>query len=128
MAINKIPTSADIFLEIGGKRVAVVQSYKVITSRTARDVHAFGQEQPVATIQGVTHYELELSRVYATDAAIADGMNFHTMADFSLVVSRDGKRVIYSGCQWKRIEESAEVGGFALEKVTLTATGRLVEA
>ena len=30
MAIRKIPTTADIYLEVAGVRVAVVQSYKVI--------------------------------------------------------------------------------------------------
>lgn len=36
MAIRKIPTTADIYLEVDGVRVAVVQSYKVTASGRAR--------------------------------------------------------------------------------------------
>ena len=32
-AIRKIPTSADVYLEIDGKKVAVVQSYRVTALR-----------------------------------------------------------------------------------------------
>ena len=125
MAVNKIPTSADIYLEVNGKRVAVVQSYRVTATRSAREVHAFGQEDPVATIRGTSHYELELSRIYASDAALQDGLDFYHLENFNLVISKPGRRIIYSGCQWKQIQESAEVGGMALEKVTITATGRV---
>ena len=51
---RKIPTSADIYLEINGTRVAVVQSYQVTAKRTSQTVEAFGQEEPVATIRGQT--------------------------------------------------------------------------
>lgn len=43
---RKIPTSADIYLEINGTRVAVVQSYQVTAKRTSQTVEAFGQEEP----------------------------------------------------------------------------------
>ena len=71
---RKIPTSADIYLEINGTRVAVVQSYQVTAKRTSQTVEAFGQEEPVATIRGQTQYALSLSRLYATDEALRDGI------------------------------------------------------
>lgn len=73
---RKIPTSADIYLEINGTRVAVVQSYQVTAKRTSQTVEAFGQEEPVATIRGQTQYALSLSRLYATDEALRDGISF----------------------------------------------------
>lgn len=121
----KIPTSADIYLEIGGVKVAVVQSYRAVTTRDSRNIEAFGQAEPVGTIRGLSAYTLELSRLYATDAALKDGIRFHDMEDFSLVIVKPDRRVIYTGCQWKRLEESAELGSTVLEKVTLTATGRM---
>lgn len=42
MAIRKIPTTADIYLEVNGVRVAVVQSYKVTASRESKAIYAFG--------------------------------------------------------------------------------------
>ena len=84
MAAVKIPTSADIYLEVNGVRVAVVQSYKVTATRS----------------------------------------NFAELDNFSLVVCKPDRNVIYSGCQWSRLEESAEVGGNVMEKVTIEAARR----
>ena len=119
MAIRKIPTTADIYLEVNGVRVAVVQSYKVTASRESKAIYAFGQSEPVSTIRGQSQYVLELTRLYATDEAIRDGLNFCDMDDFSLVVCKPDRNVIYTGCQWKSLQESAEVGGNVLEKVLL---------
>ena len=64
MAAVKIPTSADIYLEVNGVRVAVVQSYKVTATRSSKAIYAFGQEAPVATIRGQGQYRLELTRIF----------------------------------------------------------------
>ena len=48
------------------------------------------------------------------------------MDDFSLVVCKPDRNVIYTGCQWKSLQESAEGGGNVLEKVTVEA-GRRIE-
>ncbi len=120
----KIPTTADIYLELNGVRVAVVQSYKATAARASRTVEAFGQSEPVATIRGAGAYTLELSRLYATDESIRDGLDFYSLDDFNLVVCRPDSRVIYSGCQWAELSESAEVGGMVMEKVKITAARR----
>ncbi len=49
-----------------------------------------------------------------------------TLDNFSLVVCKPDRNVIYSGCQWSQMQESAEVGGNVMEKVTIEA-GRRVE-
>ena len=126
MAIRKIPTTADIYLEVDGVRVAVVQSYKVTASRESKAIYAFGQSEPVTTIRGQSQYTLELTRIYATDEAIRDGLSFADMGEFSLVFCEPATTEIYTGCQWKSLQESAEVGGNVLEKVTVEA-GRRVE-
>lgn len=124
-AMQKIPTTADIYLECDGKKIAVVQSYRVTASRESKAVSAFGQAEPVTTIRGENKYILELTRLYATDNAIRDGVNFFDLEDFSLVVCKPGRNVIYGGCQWHRLEESAEVGGMVLERVSVTAARRV---
>ena len=114
MATNRIPTSADIYLEVNGSRVAVVQSYKVTATRSSKAIYAFGQEAPVATIRGQGKYTLELTRIYATDEAIRDGIDFMELDNFSLVVCKPDRNVIYSGCQWSQMQESAaeKMGNF----------------
>ena len=101
--IRKIPTTADIYLEVDGVRVAVVQSYRAVTTRKSRAVEAFGQEEPVATVRGASRYELELSRLYATDDAIRDGIDLASLDGFSLVICKPDRSVIYYDCQWQEL-------------------------
>ena len=125
MEINGFPTSADIYLEVDGKRVAVVQSYSAKAAKTSRAVEAFGESEPVATLNGQRKYPLELTRLYATDEAISDGIDFYGMKDFSLVICKPDRKVIYSGCEWSSIQEDGELDAMVAEKITVTASHRI---
>ena len=123
-----LPMSSDIYLEVGGKKVAVVQSYQATAKKKDRSVEAFGESEPVATIAGQPSYTLELTRLYATDSAISDGINFHDLADFSLVIVKPDKRIVYTGCNWSRIDENGSVGDLVAEKITVIAAHRVETA
>ena len=125
MSIAGFPTSSDIYLEVDGTRVAVVQSYTAKATKSSTAVEAFGEQEPVATIRGLSRYTLELSRIYATENALRDGINFYELEDFSLVIVKPDRRVIFTGCQWTSLEESTALGGTVMEKVSLTASGRM---
>ena len=125
MEINGFPTSADIYLEVDGKRVAVVQSYSAKAAKTSRAVEAFGESEPVATIPGPRSHLVELTRLYATDEAISDGIDFYGMKDFSLVICKPDRKVIYSGCEWSSIREDGELDAMVAEKITVTASHRI---
>lgn len=125
MSIPGFPTSSDIYLEADGVRVAVVQSYAAKTTKSSSAVEAFGESEPVATSPGQAAHVIELSRLYATDQAIRDGLDFYEMKDFSLVICKPDRKVIYSGCQWSSIQESASIGSMVLEKVSLVASRRI---
>ena len=125
MSIAGFPTSSDIYLEADGVRVAVVQSYCAKTTRSSVAVEAFGEAEPVATVAGQAVHVIELSRLYATDDAISDGIDFFSLADFSLVICKPDRKIIYTDCQWSAIQESAEIGSMVLEKVTLVASRRI---
>ena len=122
------PTSSDIWLELDGQKVAVVQSYSCKASRSSYSVEAFGEEEPVATVQGPQSYVIQLTRLYATDRAIADGLNFYELKNFSLVICKPDRKVIYSDCQWSDIQEDAKLGGMVMEKLTLVARSRMETA
>ena len=119
------PTSADIYLEMDGKKVAVVQSYTARASKSSQSVEAFGESEPVATIEGQRKYTLELTRLYATDSAVSDGINFYDLADFSLVICKPDRRIIYSGCQWSSLQEEGQLNSMVAEKVTVVAAKRI---
>ena len=123
MSISGFPTSSDIYLEADGVRVAVVQSYTARTTKSSSAVEAFGETEPVATVPGQAAHVIELTRLYATDEAIR--IDFYAMEDFSLVICTPDRKVVYSGCQWSAIQESADIGSMVLEKVTLVASKRL---
>lgn len=125
MAANVIPSSRDIYLEVDGRKVAVVQSYTAQTTKSSTTVEAFGEAEPVATLPGQNKHVLELTRIYATDEALADGIDFYGLEDFSLVICKPDRRVIYSGCQWSKIGESGTLGAAVVEKVTVVASRRV---
>ncbi len=119
------PTSSDIYLELEGKKVAVVQSYTARATKSSTAVEAFGEAEPVATIAAQCQYVLELTRLYATDDAIADGINFYDLRDFSLVICKPDRKVIYSGCNWSAITEEGRLGAMVAEQVTVLARRRM---
>jgi len=125
MNMTGFPTSSDIYLEVDGTKVAVVQSYSAKATKTSTTVEAFGEQEPVATVAGKTTHELELTRLYATDEAIQDGINFYKLSGFSLVICKPDRKVIYSDCQWKNISEAGTLGQMVLEKVGIVATKRI---
>ena len=119
------PTSSDIYLELEGKKVAVVQGYTAKASKSARKVEAFGGSEPVATIEGQRKYTLELTRLYATDDAVSDGINFYDLKDFSLVICKPDRKIIYSGCEWSTIQEEGQLNAMVAEKITVVASKRI---
>ena len=119
------PTSSDIYLELDGKKVAVVQSYTAKATKTSTAIEAFGEAEPIATINGQCQYVLELTRLYATDDAIRDGIDFYTLEDFSLVICKPDRKVIYSGCNWTGIAEEGKLGAMVAEKVAVVAKKRM---
>ncbi len=125
MDTKGFPTSADIYLELDGKKVAVVQSYTAKATKSSQSVEAFGESEPVATIEGQKKYTLELTRLYATDDAVADGINFHDLRDFSLVICKPDRKVIYSGCEWSTIHEEGQLNAMVAEKITVVASKRI---
>ncbi len=119
------PTSSDIYLEVDGKKVAVVQSYTAKATKSSQSVEAFGESEPVATIEGQRSYTLELTRLYATDEAVSDGIDFHDLQDFSLVICKPDRKVIYSGCEWSSIREEGQLNAMVAESVTVVASSRI---
>lgn len=125
MSLKGFPTSSDIYLEANGKKIAVVQSYKVMAKRSSKSIEAFGESEPVATLEGQKTYTIELTRLYASDDAISDGIDFYSISDFSLVIAKPDRRIIYTGCQWAEIQEDGQLGENVNERITLIAAKRV---
>ena len=125
MEVKGFPTSSDIYLELDGRKIAVVQRYTAKASKSSQSVEAFGESEPVATIEGQRKYTVELTRLYATEEAVSDGINFYDLQDFSLVICKPDRKIIYSGCQWSAIQEDGQLNAMVAEHVTLVAAKRI---
>lgn len=122
------PTSSDIYLEADGKKIAVVQSYKAASTRSEKLIEAFGESEPVAALTGRLSHRIVITRIYATDEAISDGINFHLLDDFSLVIVKPDRRIVYTGCRWSGIEEEGALGETVAEKISIIASKRVETA
>ena len=68
---------------------------------------------------------IQLTRLYATDQSAADGLTYSDVKNYSLVICKPDRKVIYSDCQWSSISETGTLGDMVLEKVGIVATKRL---
>lgn len=121
-----ITTSNDIFIEISGKRIAGVQSYSTKYNKDTKPVDVFGQDVPIGYIQGKKKHTLDLSRVYLEDTAVADGIDFYSLADnqFNVVIVKNGQRITYGDCIVTDVSEDGSLNDKVVEKMTISALTR----
>lgn len=121
----KIPISDDIYFRIiqngVSKRVAVGESYRATKTKETKAQEAFGEKEAVATYGGRTNYELEISRAYATDEALQDGIFLDELEDFDFIIEKPDRTEIYSMCNWSEVGESGELKDKVVENMRFTA-------
>ena len=95
-----LPTSTDIYLEQNGEKVATVQSYMAS--------------------KGDGVYQIRLSRVYMIDVK----RSLCSLDNFSLVVEKPGKIIVYTGCRWRSITEEGTLDRMICESADIIAESR----
>lgn len=122
----KVSTSNDIYLVINGQRIAGVQSYSTKMTNETKFVDAFGHKTPIGYTVGKKNYSIDLNRVYLEDTAIADGIDFYSLADndFQLVINRNGHIVTYTSCIVSDISEDGNLNDSVQEKMTINSLNR----
>lgn len=122
-----IPTSDNIYFRIidfstgTSKKVAVVESYKVDKRRETKTQEAFGEKEAVATYSSRNTYELEISRAYATDQAIRDGIFLDELEDFDFIIEKPDRTEVYSKCNWSEVSESGQLKDKVVENMRFIA-------
>lgn len=94
------PTSYDIYLEKNGEKVATVQSYMAS--------------------KGDDGYQIRLSRVYMIDVR----RPLYSLDNFSLVVEKPNKIIVYTGCRWKSITDERTLDSMICETADIIAERR----
>lgn len=122
----KIPTGKDIYIEVDGKRVAIVQSYNCNTKRENTAIRAFGFVNSIARIPSSITYKIELSKIIPISINENQIIDFYSLNNFSLVIIKPDYQIIYSGCEWEDISEIAEVSSPCIEKINIVANKRLI--
>lgn len=122
MAGKQIATSKDIYLEADGKRIAAVQSYQVKAVKETEEIQVFGSAEPIAALPGKTGYTITLKKVVLQE----ETLDFYSQSGFSLVIVKPDRRILYTGCEWKEIQEETLLGRPCMESVVLTAVKRIV--
>ena len=118
------PTSQDIYIEVNGKKLAVVESYKVRSTQSSRYIEAFGMNQPVGTVSGRVKHQISISRIYTCNEG-SQGTNFYQLHNFNMVIVKPDKKIIYSGCEWSNINEKATLNDAILEDIEIIAAKRM---
>ena len=125
MSSTMFPTSQDIYIEVNGKKLAVVESYRVQSSQSSKYIEAFGESEPVGTISGRVVHSIYLSRVCVCIDTIEDNVDFYGLSGFNLVVVKPDRRIVYSGCEWVNIKESASLNDVVFENIEIIASKRM---
>ena len=92
-----VPTSRDIYIEVNGQKLAVVEGYKAYSVKESKLVEAFGEAEPICAIPGKIKHYVELSKVYIVDNSY--DVDFYSLSDFNVVIVKPDKRIVYSGCE-----------------------------
>lgn len=120
-----IPTSDDIYFRIiydeKSVKVAVAESYRANKRKEVRTQEAFGEEEAVDTYSSKTSYELEISRAYATDKAINDGIFLDELEDFDFVIEKPDRTETYLKCNWSEVSEDGKLKDKVVENMRFTA-------
>lgn len=124
MDTSCFPTSKDIFVEINGVRVGVVESYKIKSIKESRSIEAFGQCEPIATIGGRIRHTLELSRISVLPQFLENKLDFFSLENFSVSIVKPEEQLLFTDCEWCEISENATLNELILEKLALISAKR----
>ena len=109
----------EVYIESGGVKIAVADSYTVKDMTDTIAVTPFGESAPDSIADGAASYLLELTNVMPES-----GANLHSIKDFSVVICRSGYKIIYSGCRTKNITETGGASNRAKISMEILAACR----
>jgi hypothetical protein len=124
----EFPTSKDIYFELNGRKIAVVQSYNTSYTKEDKDIDAFGEELPVGNVPGKRQYTIKITKAYIHEAAVKDGINFYNINDFEFVIVKPDRRVVYTGCSITGVDEEGSLNDMIAENINIKAIRRREDA
>lgn len=106
----------DIYIEVGGRRIAAAQSYRVRSFRQPNFAGSY-LEGGGTVVPGSVRHEIELERLSIRD--LTGFVDFYDLSGFNVVVKKPGCTLSFEGCEWVEIVEGAAGNAGVLEKVKI---------
>lgn len=122
MTEKLFPDARDITIEINGKQLAAVESYRAHVSRDGLYVESFGETVPVGIAPGAERHTIELSKLYLIGCS--DGIRFSDLTNFQIVIRKPDRQTVYAGCEWVTLSEQSGADGSVLEHAVALACTR----
>lgn len=113
------PAPDAIVLKVNGVILAHASGYEVKAARGCYAVEPFGSTAPVALMPGSLSYTLQLTALLWETPDV----DYYTLSNFSVEITRCGKTITFSGCRWTAIAENSR-NTLLWETVTLNALTR----
>lgn len=125
MNFISIPTINDIYIQIDGKRLAIVEEYFSKSTREILNINVFGSDQPIRSINGNLSHHIELKRIHIQAENFSDNIDFFALSNFDIVVVKPTSSIVFSNCEWSSISESFDGRHSFLEKISAHSPSRL---
>jgi hypothetical protein len=151
MSSLKTQSSRDVSISINGTKVAAVFEYKVQIFTENKLIESIFQSSPLAIIPGKTSYTIEISRFLLiaikpspfspaeddnpslnldpnspASTEEPEAIDFYGLQNFDFIISKPDQKIVYSGCEWKNLQESTSAGKVTVENAVISARTRTV--
>lgn len=124
MSVGTFFSVSGTSLMLNGRQIAFVQSVSVSCLREREAVYGFGDSLPSGFAEGKTVYEITFRRAAQIKPTLGDMLDLQSLENFTVMITNRGYRTVFTGCQWKRISESATPEAPVFEEMVLVASGR----
>ena len=109
----------DIYIEINGIKLASIKNYNISISKDIYNIKSFNNKIPVKTLELNSSINIKLLKVCLLTQE--NPIDFFNLSDFNLVIFKPKYQIIFFGCNWSDITESAEINSTIINSLSLKA-------
>ncbi|MEG0978425.1 MAG: hypothetical protein RR911_05775 [Oscillospiraceae bacterium] len=109
--------SQDVQIFVNDRKIALAQECKVKTTRDAKLISAYGEGNASVVAVGAKQHLLTLSRI----EMVSQDMDFANLSDFTVALKKQGKKYLFSCCQWTELCEHIVNGKAVLQTASIVS-------
>lgn len=125
MGLNaKALTGASVLVSINNAPVGAAQCVRMVSKREVREALPLAATAADTLLTGPAAHTIELTRLQME--GLEDAMDFYSLSGFTLETAFPNRRIVYSGCEWVELEETAKPDEIVLDKAVIAACSRAI--